>query len=93
MRQLKEAIPEGVNWRTGRPGMEMWKVLVMGVLKVSLGWDWDRLVEMVNNHNKIRLMLGHGVLDKDYEYNYQTVKCKLQLQVLFYFLLKEKNIL
>ena len=76
---LRETMPEGVSMRTGRPGMELWKVLVMGVLKVSLGWDLDRLLEMLNNHKTIRLMLGHGMMDEDYQYNYQTVKDNIEL--------------
>ena len=35
---------------TGRPGMDLWAVLVMGVLKQGLRCDYDRLQDQVNGH-------------------------------------------
>ena len=35
---------------TGRPGMDLWRILVMGVLKQGLRCDFDRLREIVNRH-------------------------------------------
>ncbi len=60
---LDEKIAPEKNHNNGRPGMELWKILVLGVLRVNLNWDYDRLQEMVNNHKIIRQMLGHGLLD------------------------------
>ena len=34
----------------GRPGMTLWRVLVMAVLKQGLDCDYDRLGELVNHH-------------------------------------------
>ena len=34
----------------GRPGMTLWRVLVMEVLKQGLHCDYDRLGELVNHH-------------------------------------------
>ncbi len=33
---LDSMIPEQVNRDTGRPGMELWKILVLGVLRLNL---------------------------------------------------------
>ena len=44
----------------GRPGMDLWNTLAMGVLRLDLNWDYDRLHEQVNNHKTIRQMLGYG---------------------------------
>ena len=63
----------------GRPGMDLWKILVLGVLRLNLNWDYDRLLEMANNHKTIRQMLGHGMKDKDHEYKLQTLKDNVQL--------------
>ncbi len=43
-----------VNANTGRPGMDLWVILVMGVLRLELNCDYDRLHELVNQHSTIR---------------------------------------
>jgi hypothetical protein len=59
--------------------MELWKILVFGVLRLNLNWDYDRLVEMANNHKTIRKMVGHGSFTDDYEYKLQTLKDNVTL--------------
>ncbi len=59
--------------------MELWRILVLCVLRLNLNWDYDRLVEMANNHRTIRFMLGHSSFDDDYEYKLQTVKDNVSL--------------
>ncbi len=76
---LEETISPDVDHQNGRPGMELWKILVMGVLRLDLNWDYDRLQEMVNNHDTIRQMLGHGFMDKHSKYKLQTVKDNVSL--------------
>lgn len=76
---LEKLIPAEVNKRNGRPGMELWKVFVMGTLKLNLDWDYDRLQDMVNNHQNIRAMLGHDWEYDGYKYNLQTIKDNVAL--------------
>jgi len=76
---LSEIIPEGVKRDTGRPGMHLWRILVLGTLRLSCNWDYDRLQEMANHHEKIREMLGHGLKDKNYVYSLQTLKDNMAL--------------
>lgn len=74
-----------VDKDNGRPGMEMWKILVMGTLRLSLNCDYDRLHELVNEHKTIREMLGHGLIDQDKEYTVQTLRdnvCLLTPEIL-----------
>ena len=59
--------------------MDLWTILVLGVLRVNLNWDYDRLEEMANNHKTIRKMLGHGSFGDDYEYKLQTIKDNVHL--------------
>ena len=68
-----------INPQNGRPGMDLWTILVLGVLRVNLNWDYDRLEEMANNHKTIRKMLGHGSFGDDYEYKLQTLKDNVHL--------------
>ena len=73
---LEEIIPERVNRDTGRPGMYLWRILVLGTLRLSCNWDYDRLREMANHHEKIR---GHGLKDKNSFYSLQTLKDNISL--------------
>ena len=49
----------------GRPGMDLWRVLALGVVKQGLGCDWDFLRELANEHQTLRAMLGHGWADRE----------------------------
>lgn len=73
-RILLETMAQQVNVRNGRPGLDLWKVLVMGTLRLYLNWDYDRLLDQVNHHRLIRQMLGHGLLDDELPYKLQTLK-------------------
>ena len=68
-----------VNPDLGRPGMEQWKILVLGALRLGLNADYDRIHELSNQHGTIRQMLGHGDWSDDYRYNLQTLKDNLRL--------------
>jgi IS5 family transposase len=57
----------------GRPGMTLWRIFVCGVIRLDLNIDYDRLHELVNQHKRLREMLGHGVHDEE-GYHYQTLK-------------------
>ena len=80
---LQEVIPEGVEGKaspdTGRPGMEQWKILVLGVLRLGLNADYDRIHELANQHNTIRQMLGHSDWADETHYELQTLKDNLRL--------------
>lgn len=66
---IGEADPE-----TGRPGMPLWSVMVLGVLRLGLNCDYDRVMELANEHRTLRQMLGHGLFDEDKRYGLQTIK-------------------
>ena len=50
---LKNVIPEDTDTKNGRPGMDLWKILVMGTIRLNCNWDYDKLQEMVNNHKTL----------------------------------------
>ena len=68
---LNARVKPDIDRETGRPGMALWQILVLSVLKQGLGCDYDRLQELANQHRTVREMLGHGTLR--YEYKLQTV--------------------
>lgn len=85
---LKTVVPNKVDGKgkarisLGRPGMEQWRILVLGSLRLCLNIDYDRLVELANYHVTIRQMMGHrGAMDDldPTEYTLQAVKDNLQL--------------
>ncbi len=82
---LAEVLPERadaagkVSAHTGRPGMEQWKILVLGSLRLGLNADHDRIQELANQHGTIRQMLGHGDWADETQYSLQALKENLRL--------------
>lgn len=76
---LEKLIPAGIDSNRGRPGMELWRIFVMGTLRLNINWDYDRLHEMVNCHITIREMLGHSGFGESYKYSLQTIKDNVAL--------------
>ncbi len=68
-----------VSSSLGRPGMDQWKILVLGVLRLGLNTDYDRIHELANNHNTIRQMMGHSDWSDAYQYSLQAIKDNLML--------------
>lgn len=75
---LEQLIPPNVSKKNGRPGMQLWRIFVLGVLRLNLDWDYDRLHDRVNNHKTIRAMLGHPEFD-EYYYQLQTIEDNIKL--------------
>ena len=46
--------PDG---ETGQPGMALWQILVLSVLKQGLSYDYDRLQELANQQHLTVLVL------------------------------------
>ena len=42
----------------GRPGMDLWEVLVLGVVRLGTDSDWDALLHMANYDGLVRGILG-----------------------------------
>ncbi len=76
---LETKINPDVSKSNGRPGMDLWTILVMGILRLNLNCDYDRLHELVNNHRKIREMLGIGPMNSECQFNVQTIKDNVSL--------------
>ena len=70
---------QGINPTTGRPGMDLWKVLVFGVLKQSLDCDYDRLENLANNHRQLRAMLGLDDHWEEVTYESRTIARNVDL--------------
>jgi len=75
---LKQIVPKQSH-ESGRPGMDLWKILVLGTLRLNCNWDFDKVHEMANNHHKLRQMLGHSETDFYSNYALQTIRDNIAL--------------
>ena len=76
---LEGIVSKDIDYQNGRPGMELWKILVLGTLRLNCNWDYDKLQEIANNHITLRQMLGHGFFDSTTKYALQTLKDNVSL--------------
>ena len=76
---LKNAMPKNISMTTGRHGMELWKILVLGTLRLNCNWDFDKLKEIADNHATLREMLGHVKWLDTTKYPLQTLKDNISL--------------
>ena len=76
---LEKIVPADTRADTGRPGMELWKILVLGTLRLNCNFDYDKVQEMANQHSTLRQMMGHAFMDQSYQYPIQTIKDNVRL--------------
>jgi len=76
---LMDLIPEGTDPNNGRKGMDLWKILVLGTIRLLCNWDYDKLTDIANNHKTLRQMLGHSIIDDNSRYALQTLKDNVSL--------------
>lgn len=75
---IEKEISSSRSLNNGRPGMNLWVILVLGTLRLTTNCDYDRVVELANNHSTLREMLGHGEFNNS-KYALQTVKDNIGL--------------
>jgi transposase, IS5 family len=57
--------------KKGRPGMDLWHILVLGVVRLALGCDYDRLEYLVHYDRLMREIMGlEGRLDSEFGYHF-----------------------
>ena len=77
---------------TGRTGMDLWQILVLGVTRLALDADWDRMEHLANYDSLLRQMLGVPLTPWGHpgkKFNHQTLRDNVAL--LDEALLKEIN--
>lgn len=63
--------------KTGRPGMTLWELFVLGVFRNGCNMDYDRIQNIANNHKLIRQLLGHSdskLWTPGFQYKLRTIK-------------------
>lgn len=71
----------GDKQNTGRPGMDLWEILVLGTVKLNLNIDYDELHDLTNQHNALRGILGIQRSDfrEGQKYSLQSLKDNVRL--------------
>jgi hypothetical protein len=67
---------------TGRPGMDLWQILVLGVVRLGLDADWDRMEHIANYDTLVRQMLGLPATpwdDESKRFGHQTLRDNVAL--------------
>ncbi len=74
-RLLKKKILDGKK-RTGRMGMGLWEIVVLGTVRLNMDLDYDALEDMANNHLSLRGILGVSKSDfsQGKQYAVSTIK-------------------
>ena len=65
----------GAKQATGRPGLDLWHILVLGIVRLALDCDYDRLEHLANYDSLLRQILGlHPTLsDLEKPFHYKTL--------------------
>jgi hypothetical protein len=82
---LEKIVPNKVNSKVGRQGMNLWNILVFGTLRLNCNWDYDKVQEMANNHMTLRQMVGIGMMNMKDKFPLQTLRdnvCLLTPEIL-----------
>jgi len=67
---------------TGRPGMDLWQILVLGVVRLGLDANYDRLEDLANHHLLLRQILGVSETpwgEQAVVFNHQTLRDNVAL--------------
>lgn len=75
---LESIQPAGTK-STGRPGMDLWQILVLGVVRLSLDCNYDRLHYISNYDSLVRQLLGQPAFDMTLEFSLTSLKENLPL--------------
>ena len=71
---LDETILPDADRHRGRPGMDLWSILLLAIVKQAKRMDFDTLHDYANNHKTLRLFLGHTDLWDDRYYSLKTLE-------------------
>jgi hypothetical protein len=67
------------NNRLGCPGMSLWEILVLGVVRLGLNADYDRLQHVANNDRMVRQIIGSAAFEMERGYRLSTLKDNVSL--------------
>ena len=76
----KRLFPSLEARRTGRPGMSLWEILVLGTVRLALDADYDRMEHTANYDMLVRSLLGISSFGENLKrYSHQALIDNLSL--------------
>ena len=76
--KILEQLQKNTSHKNGRPGMALWRIFVLAMLRLNLNCDYDRLQELANEHLTLRKILGISSINKMY-FELKTIKNNIRL--------------
>ncbi len=83
--ELLEAVIISENNHTGRPGMSLWQILVLGVVRLALDCDYDRLEHVANYDGLVRELMGVSAFGGADQFHHKTLSenvCHIDAELL-----------
>lgn len=68
----KTITPKQREW--GRKGMDLWTVLVLGVMRMTRDLSYDELHDAANYHSLIRQLIGQPAFDQELKFSLASLK-------------------
>jgi len=63
----------GDKKQTGRPGMDLWHILVLGVVRLALDCDYDRLEHVAHYDGLVRAIMGLPDFLEEERFHHKTI--------------------
>lgn len=82
---LENAVVGSKQSTTGRPGMDLWHILVLGVVRLGLNCDYDRLEHIANYDTLVRQIMGLPAFGSEVHFHHKTISdnvCHLDEELL-----------
>ena len=70
---LENAVVAGKQSTTGRPGMDLWHILVLGIVRLGLNCDYDRLEHIANYDTLVRQIMGLPAFGSQVTFHHKTI--------------------
>ncbi len=70
---LEDTVVGSRQSTTGRPGMDLWHILVLGVVRLGLNCDYDRLEHIANYDTLVRQIMGLPGLGSQVSFHHKTI--------------------
>ena len=65
--------------KLGRKGMDLWTILVLGVMRMTRNLSYDELHDAANYHSLIRQLIGQPAFDQELKFSLSALKENIPL--------------
>jgi IS5 family transposase len=83
--ELLEQKVVGDKQDTGRPGMDLWHIFVLGTVRLCLDCDYDRLEHIANHDGLVRQLMGLQRFGGEQSFHHKTISgnvCQIDADML-----------